>query len=346
VNNAHYALTGPQRVERVHRPLEPLRAQWVRVRIAYCGLCGTDMSQYHEARPVTYPVTLGHEWVGTVEASRDARFAVGDVVATDLNFRCGRCPLCRAGRSHLCANAKAGRFSNRGFALRADIHASYLQPCSRPPAPQLALAEPLSCARHALAHCRIGPEDRVLVVGAGSLGLCVCFLLAHESPARGFEVTDPQRGDRIAPVIAPRGRTIEQPAPDHYDVVIDVSGAESGLQVACDSVARGGRLCSMSHLPPGTSADFFLHRVIRKDITINFSYLNGEPSNLAASIRLLERAWTAPWDALLDVRPLEELPAIFRERLSSSASKVVVDASAQRSEPGLELRRRDPVDAV
>jgi threonine dehydrogenase-like Zn-dependent dehydrogenase len=328
LENEHCALVAPGSIETVRERLPALEPQWVRVRLAYCGVCGSDRSYYAGERRRALPVSLGHEWVGTVQAAGSAVgfFAPGDVVTTDLNFRCGICRQCSSGRSHLCDKSQIGWFSNRGFARFTDIHASYLQKfATRSPAPHLALAEPLSCALHALSHVHLSPADRVLVVGAGGIGMCLAFLLWNES-AVSFDVTDldPLRLRRIGPVIDPQGRAIGAPTGE-YDVVLDVSGSVGGLLVACETVARGGRLCTMSHLTSGTSAEFLLDLLVRKDVTFNLSYLNGEYSNLSRSIALLEQSWTPAWNLLLDVPALDALPDVFREGPAPSSIKVIID---------------------
>jgi len=328
LDNEHFDLVAPGRIERVRDRLPPLEPQWVRVRMAYCGVCGSDRSYFAGERIRALPASLGHEWVGTVEATGSAVrfFAPRDVVTTDLNYRCGVCRQCINGRSHLCEQGQIAWFSNRGFATRADIHASYLHKCTTlSPAPHLALAEPLSCALHAVSHVNLSPDDRVLLVGAGGIGVCMAFLLWHES-AVAFDITDVNqlRLKRIGQVIDPRGRAIGTPS-GAYDVVLDVSGSVSGLRVACDSVGPGGRLCTMSHLTSGTSAEFLLDLLVRKDVTFNLSYLNGESSNLSRSIALLEHSWTPAWSLLLDVPALDALPDVFREGPAPSSSKVIID---------------------
>ncbi len=235
-DNEHFDLMAPGRIEKVRDRLPALKPHWVRVQLAHCGVCGSDRSYYAGERSRALPVSLGHEWVGTVAATGSAvgSFAPGDVVTTDLNFRCGTCRQCSNGRSHLCERGQIGWFSNRGFARCTDIHASYLQKFgTRSPAPHFALAEPLSCAMHALSHVNLSPADRVLVVGAGGIGVCMAFLLWNQ-PAVAFDMTDldPPRLNRIGQVIGPRGRVLGPPSED-YDVVLDVSGSVSGLRVAC-----------------------------------------------------------------------------------------------------------------
>ena len=326
----HYALLGPGRVGELPRRLPTLPAGWVRVRIAYCGVCGSDVSRYSGQRATAYPLSLGHEWVGVVEAlGADVRtLALGDVVTTDLNHRCGTCSSCTSGRSHLCRRGQEGRFSNRGFSTLVDLDAGYLQRCRTALAPRLALAEPVSCALHAVDHCRLTLDDRPLIVGAGGLGLCTAFVLCHTAQVTGFDVTDrePTRLARLAEVVAPVGLAAAAPS-DAYGVVLDVSGTVAGLQEACERLAPGGRLCTMSHLPDDADVGL-LERLVHKDATVTISYLNGPATTLARAVRLLEQSWSPEWDRLLDVRPLDDLPAVLAGRSTSSANKVVIDVDA------------------
>ena len=142
---------------------------------------------------------MGHEFVVTVNAVGEsgAEVLAQQAVTSDLNFRCGTCDQCRVGRSHLCAQGQIGWFSNRGLASTADISSSYLLPISAPIGPQFALAEPLSCVLHAKPWATPAPSDRVLIVGAGSLGLCLAFAMTcdHNSPL--FQVIDVD-ADRLA----------------------------------------------------------------------------------------------------------------------------------------------------
>ena len=328
--HSYYALLGTRRLGQLTHSLGALARDWVRVRVAYCGVCGSDLSKYLGLRRATFPLPMGHEWVGVVEGvGSDVRtVALGDVVTTDLNHRCGSCPQCQRGKSHLCRQGQVGLFSNRGFAEILDIHVGYLQKCRSGPVPQLALAEPLSCALHALAHVQPGTNDRVLVIGAGSIGLCASFALCNGRPIGAFDVTDINHGrlSRLEKALEPVGRAVSE-VTEQYDVVMDVSGTATGLRAACVAVSPGGRLCTVSHLPDHADISFLLDILIHKDATLAISYLNGSVSTMVAAIRLLETNWTPTWKHLIEVRPLSDLKSVFAQRSASSANKVVIDVS-------------------
>ena len=129
--SAQWMLEGRGELRLRHRDLPPLAADHVRVRFAYCGVCGSDVSKFEGRRSTLYPESLGHEFVGEVIDVADGAGSLrpGNVVTSDLNFRCGTCDRCTAGRSHLCRTGQRGGFSNRAFAQVADLQAGYLPRC-------------------------------------------------------------------------------------------------------------------------------------------------------------------------------------------------------------------------
>jgi threonine dehydrogenase-like Zn-dependent dehydrogenase len=304
--------------------MKPGRA---RLRFLYCGVCGSDISVFEDRRETRYPVSLGHEFLAEVieiGAGVD-RLERGDLVTSDLNYRCGRCEQCRAGRSHLCREGQIGLFSNRAFAEFGDIDASYLLRLGGPAHVGLALSEPLSCVLHAKRWAGLRPTERILVMGAGGIGMCMAFALLHQAPAHPFEITDvnTNRLELITNVLTPAAHAVSDPI-GTYDVVFDLTGTESGLRGACHHVSPGGRLCSMSHLDGHSTADFLLSTLTRKDVTFTVSYLNGEPENLSVAARLLAQCWTPAWEQLLQVMPIEQVQQAFEGRRASPWCKTVM----------------------
>lgn len=303
--------------------------QWVRVRFLYCGICGSDISLF-EGRPgVSYPLTVGHEFVAEVVAvgGEVDRLSVGDIVTSDLNFRCGECDHCLARRSHLCRTGQRGMFSNRGFAEFGDLHHSYLLRIGSA-ARQMTLTEPLSCVLHAKQWAALEPDDRVLVIGAGSIGLCMAFALSQQPPSPHFHITDevPSRLELVELALGFQGNARSEPD-DEYDVVFDVSGTEEGLRRACDHLRAGGRLCSMSHPNVQPVSPFLVGTILRRDVTFTVSYLNGEWENMRAAAELLERHWTPQWDRTIELAPMDRLQKAHEDRRISPWCKTVIDVA-------------------
>lgn len=326
-----YVLAGPRTLRFETRDLPELLADRVRLRFLYCGLCGSDITHF-ESQEGSYPVSVGHEFIAEVTAvGADVEsLSPGDVVTSDLNYRCGTCDHCLAGRSHLCRDGQQGLFTNRAFSDIGDIHFSYLLRLDSPVRWHLTLTEPLSCVLHAKRWAGLTGDERILVIGAGSIGLCMAFALCHQAPARSFEITDlmSSRLSAIKKAIGPVGKGVAEPGGD-YDVVFDLSGTESGLEAACNHVRAGGRICSMSHPGGDPVSPFFISKIMREDVTFTVSYLNGEPAVLREAAWLLERHWGEAWDSLIEVLPLNRLQEAYEERRTAPWCKTVIDVAGE-----------------
>lgn len=322
-----YSLVGPRAIEPVIRTLSDLPSDWVRIRFLYCGICGSDLSKFENRNPVEYPRSIGHEFVAeVVDVGTDVdRLQAGDIVTSDLNFRCEHCDHCKSGRSHLCRTGQVALFSNRAFAEYGDIQHSYLTKVKGPAAKQLVLAEPLSCVLHAVDWAAPFPGERILVVGAGGLGACMAFALGHLFPELTFDIIEsmPSRATRIELACPSSGRVISAPQGE-YEVVFDMSGSESGLALALASVISGGRLCSMSHLYGEASAAFLHKNLMRRDITFKQSYLNGDRSNVERAVWILQESWNARWDEVIEVVAFDSVSDAFSRRRESPWCKTIV----------------------
>jgi L-idonate 5-dehydrogenase len=253
----------------------PLAPDEVRVRVAFGGICGSDLHYYHRGGVgdfrIRQPLTLGHEVSGTlIETGTAVRgLEPGMPVALDPARPCLHCRYCRAGRANLCADMRflgsAGRFPHvqGGFSQHLVLRQDQVIPV---PAGtdllQLSVAEPLSVALHAVT--RAGPLSgrRVIVTGSGPIGL---LTMQAARLAGAIEVLATDVAD--APLALARSKmgataTLNVSAqPDalapyaeaggHYDVAFEVSGAPSALASLFTTVRRGARIVQVGMLPPG-----------------------------------------------------------------------------------------------
>jgi len=79
------------------------------IKVACCGICGTDKHIYEGKAPSSVPVILGHEYTGIVveRGNNHSKFKIDDKVAIDPNIHCGFCDYCKKGKVNLCENLKA-----------------------------------------------------------------------------------------------------------------------------------------------------------------------------------------------------------------------------------------------
>lgn len=145
-----------------------------RVRISACGICGSDL----HLLPVGYLgrcVVPGHEMGGEIDLLGDGveNLATGDRVAVEPLRSCGRCGPCRRGAHALCPDLSIfGVHENGGFAEYAVLPAQRLYPVDPAlPVRIAALAEPMAVVVHGVRRGGVGQGSRVLVLGAGTLGL-------------------------------------------------------------------------------------------------------------------------------------------------------------------------------
>jgi (R,R)-butanediol dehydrogenase / meso-butanediol dehydrogenase / diacetyl reductase len=148
----------------------------VLIRVAFAGMCGTDVHIYEGLHPRARPgVILGHEISGEVVAveNRELPIPVGTHVVVEPLLACGRCVACREGNYHLCReHGLLGIDANGGFAEFVAVSSERIHPV---PAgvdlTEAALVEPLAVAIHAVRRGSVAVGDHVLVFGAGPIGL-------------------------------------------------------------------------------------------------------------------------------------------------------------------------------
>lgn len=170
---------------------EPLKAQWnnieqptnpgsqeVIIKVKAAGICGTDVHIWHGKHgAVTFPRIPGHELVGEVlEVGSDVEHVkVGDRVAVDPVVSCGQCALCKSDKHNICHQVKClGVQTEGGFTEVIKVSADRTFVFSNEVDWDVAaLVEPFSIAAQIGERLRLDANDKVLVVGAGTIGLAV-----------------------------------------------------------------------------------------------------------------------------------------------------------------------------
>ena len=162
----------------------PVRPDWVRIRVAACGICGSDIHYYRRALPFPGEGIMGHEIVGTVE---DGGKGLADsLYVIEPWVPCGECVQCIRGNRALCPKgAFIGVEYAGGIAEFVDVPRYTLLPVDPSVPPLVAsISEPFGCAYRAVQLARLHLDSRVLIIGAGTIGL-LSGLLARD---RAMEV--------------------------------------------------------------------------------------------------------------------------------------------------------------
>jgi 2-desacetyl-2-hydroxyethyl bacteriochlorophyllide A dehydrogenase len=240
------------------------------------GVCGTDLHLAHGDYPTgTFPVVPGHEFAGTVKAVGPAvrGFAVGDRVCVDPNVPCGTCELCMTGAVNLCASLEAIGVTTHGACaqeVRVPERVVFQLPATVDMATG-ALIEPLACVLHGLD--RFGASvsgRRVLVYGAGSIGLLATAVLRAEEAAR-VEVIEPSAVRRDAAVEFGADRVYapgERPGVQDVDLVVEASGHPSAVADALIRLGNRGTLLQMGVTSPTAVIDLRPYDLFDRELRI------------------------------------------------------------------------------
>ena len=312
----------------------------VLVRVAACGVCGTDVHIYHGSKgsaEVVPPVILGHEFSGVVEAVGPGVDTVtpGSHVTVDPNMYCGKCRFCRSGKKQLCTRLRAyGVNLNGGFADACVVRQEQcylLNP--QVPLEYGALAEPLACAIHGIDRSGIRQGDAVCVLGGGTVGLMMvqlakmagasAVLLSEPVAARreaGLQVgadaaIDPIHEDLPARVRELLGR-------DGADTVIECVGNPSAARQALQACARGATVVLFAVHPVEELDEISPFEIYSKELTVTGSFINPDTHGRAVSLINSGRIQLQP--LITHSFPVEELEQAILTQISSESIKVLV----------------------
>lgn len=312
------------------------------VKVDYCGVCGTDLHATREGLTTAAEgQILGHEYVGKiVEVGPEALgdWQVGDRVCSLPFIACGNCDACHAGRPYECQNKKVSGVDAQG--AYAEYVAAGGQETIKLPddldSQAAALIEPLAVGLHAVRMADVQPGSRVLVIGAGPIGLTVA-LWARFYGAESVVVSE--RADSRAALAQKMGATaVMRPAADadaetlaaQYaeltggapEVIFECVGAPGLLQQCIEIAGHGGQI-----VPVGVceQPDAIMPMLgLFKELRIQFA--------IAYTMDDFQTAMSALAEQRIDVQPmitdivtLDELPAAFEAlRTPQDQCKVLI----------------------
>lgn len=254
----------PGRVEIVEREPGKLSPGYARVQLIQGGVCGSDLAAYLGTSPmVRYPRVIGHELVGrVVQAAEDAEAWDGKTVVIEPLFPCRRCYACRIGKYNACVELKVfGVHIDGGLQEYFDVPTANLHEVPGGLTMDTAvLAEPLTIALQALFRVNLARGERVLIFGAGPIGLLALQAAVSYVGAAAFVVD--VRADRLeAASRLGASETYDLSAwreegtdpglieavrawtgGDFAHVAIEATGHPASTGAALDCLAHGGRI--------------------------------------------------------------------------------------------------------
>jgi threonine dehydrogenase-like Zn-dependent dehydrogenase len=259
----------------------------VLVRVAACGICGSDVHGYDGSSGRRQPpIIMGHEAAGTIAEVGSAvdRARVGDRVTFDSTISCGRCQACERGQVNLCVHRRVlgvscGDYRQHGaFAEFVAVPQNILYPLPNElPFEHAAMIEPVSVAVHAVDRLRVKPSERAVVVGSGMIGLFVIQALRVAGCREVIAIDLDDQRLKIADELGAT-HTINSSQTDAVAAVRELTGGEgtnisvevvgngAALATAIACTCRGGRIGLIGNL--AAEVPFPLQAVVTRELTL------------------------------------------------------------------------------
>lgn len=313
----------------------------VKIKIAYSGICGTDLHAFKGTYASTKPpVVLGHEFSGVVtEIGPDVKnIKVGDRVTSETTFKtCGICPMCKSKDYNLCGNRQGiGTQINGSMAeyLVSREESVHVLP-DNVSLLSAALTEPLACGVHAaIEKGNVQLGDICVVFGVGAIGQMVMQVaksqgatvivagLSHD--AERFEIAKSAGADRC----------VDQQTENIKDIVMEMtngvgadkcfecSGAVPAANKALELVRRKGTVVQMGVFPQSHESiwtDLILHHEI--------NYVGSrsqKPSSWVKALELLAAGTVVPEKIVTSIDPLEKWRDGFDKMIRGEGAKGVI----------------------
>jgi L-iditol 2-dehydrogenase len=322
-------LTACKQFEIQERPTPDIADNEVLIRVAACGICGSDVHGIDGSTGRRQPpIIMGHEAAGTIERVGSAvrTWKPGRRVTFDSTIYCGECWFCRRGQINLCEHRRVLGVScddyrrHGAFAEYVAVpqHVLYALP-DEVTFSQAVMVEPISIAVHSVRRTHVFLNDTAVVVGAGMIGLLVVQALKLAGCGRIFAVDiDQHRLDLACSLGACQGlrsdqadvraAILEQTGGRGADIAMEVVGVAQTVNLAIDCLRKGGQLTLVGNLTP--RVEFPLQAIVTRELTIHGSCAScGE---YPACLDLLARGAIDVAPLISAVAPLEEGSDWFR----------------------------------
>ena len=331
------AYIGERRLEvREADPRPPGRGE-VRIRVAYVGLCGTDLHILHgsmDARVET-PLVFGHEMSGTIDAMDDGvdGWSVGEKVTVMPLDWDGTCPACRAGNEHICQHLDFIGIDSPG-ALQEFWNVPAHTLVRMPDGIALdaaALVEPVAVAVHDVRRSELAPGQTAVVIGGGPIGVLIAIVarrfgadvaVIELDPARrmqveglGFPTLDPRETDQVAWVEEWTGGA-------GADVVFEVSGSAAAVLGATHLAKVRGTIVVVAIHP--TPREMDLQRVFWRELRLLGARVY-QRTDFETAVDLIAEG-DIPTDLMISrIVSMDDTQAAFADLEAGRAMKILVD---------------------
>lgn len=280
--NKKATLIKPEKIELVEEVIENLPTDSVIVKVAYCGICGSDMPRFFEGRVHFYPIVLGHEFSGTVVAVGDDvdTLNIGDKVSGVPLVPCFKCDNCIAGNFQLCRKYSfIGSRSEGALQRYLVIKPENLYKLNEEvDLKKAAFIEPITVAVHALKtiEARLNKMSRIAIYGFGVIGYCVLAYL-HMQGYKNLHIINRSKknldlAEKLGAKVNPIANLKEQRY--KFDAVIDCSPSSDMESLLSIVNSKGSLLIVGSKVRDVAISAQTFNLIQRKEMIVTGSWMS------------------------------------------------------------------------
>ncbi|AHN25096.1 hypothetical protein GAPWK_0519 [Gilliamella apicola] len=304
-------------------PIPEISDNEVLIKMLACGLCGTDIQKIR-GDTVNKPTVLGHEVVGEIvkKGKNVSKFEIGDRVITAIHVPCFTCHYCNKGHYTICEQFRTNNIDPGGFAefIRIpELHLNHLthKVSNNVTDEEATLIEPIACCLHGLKQADIRPNDSVLIMGAGTIGI-LHAQLAKIKGANKVIVSDMSKfklqkalnvGCDYAINIKEKNIIDEVNKitdGQGVDVIVIAAGVSSLVADAVNMVRRAGKIIVFSGFDKNKLVTLDVSRFFKDEISIIGTY-SVTPYEFPEALDLLEKRKLNTKEMITHVYPLNKL---------------------------------------
>ena len=305
------------------------------VKVLGCGLCGSDIVKFKH-KIAKDGTVLGHEIVAIIEEiDSDTTFKIGDKIVSSHHIPCFRCTYCQHGNFSMCSHFKETNILPGGFSEKVYLSEEHLKNVAHLVPTNLSddeisFYEPLGCCIRAIKRCQLQNNDKVLVVGLGSIGL----IMSEALQAMGYEVYACDILDKRIELANNKGiksfssknledfdKIIKDKTQSYgVDAVFMTSGADKAIDVAIKTIKMGGKILVFSSTP--NNFGYANNEIYYKELTVMGSY-SPSPQDLEDSFKLLS---SGKMDVknLTTTYPIDRIQDAFEDTISNKIFKAYI----------------------
>lgn len=330
-------ISEPNKIEVTETQMPDVKEGEALLKILYCGICGADVASFTGNQPfTTYPRIPGHEFSAEIVhvPENDRGLKPGDIVTANPYFNCGKCSSCRRGFVNCCMeNQTMGVQRDGSFCEYVATPIERIYPGKGLSAEELALIEPFSIGYHAVSRAVIKPTDKVLVVGAGPIGL-FALLSAKLKGAQVYiadildgrlEIAKKFGADGV--INTQRTAITEETARltngGGFDVCIEACGLSATFLTCIECAAFAGNIILIGN---GKKETTFLHSILLKKELNVFGSRNSYAKDFMELIEIAAAGKVDLKKMISAVYPIEKADEAFKALVSNDGSleKVLV----------------------